>query len=266
MCELYAMSSSKPASIHISLSEFQRHGGDTDEHADGWGLAFVEKGNVEIHREPMSAAYSDTLGEIIEQRQPASLVMSHIRKATQGEISLNNTQPFRMEIEGKTHLLIHNGHLDKISERLDLRWYKPKGETDSEIAFGYLMELIKPLWLKASESNNTPSFQERFDCVELAFNRLDLLGIANLIYYDGEYLYAFGNERKQFDGSVAPPGIWYLSRHWSSIDHAHISGMSMSGQSQEQLLFASVPLTTEYWIPLARNQLVVAKEGRLVHS
>ncbi|RLE27834.1 MAG: class II glutamine amidotransferase, partial [Acidobacteria bacterium] len=35
MCELFAMSSSHPATVNLSLGEFSRHGGLTADHADG---------------------------------------------------------------------------------------------------------------------------------------------------------------------------------------------------------------------------------------
>ena len=39
MCELFAMSSSKPTEVSFSLDEFSRHGGLTNLHKDGSGIA-----------------------------------------------------------------------------------------------------------------------------------------------------------------------------------------------------------------------------------
>jgi predicted glutamine amidotransferase len=41
MCELLAMSARFPTTVHLSMTELARHGGDTGPHRDGWGDAFV---------------------------------------------------------------------------------------------------------------------------------------------------------------------------------------------------------------------------------
>jgi hypothetical protein len=40
MCQLLGMNSKQPASVQFSLDGFVRRGGETDHHADGWGIAF----------------------------------------------------------------------------------------------------------------------------------------------------------------------------------------------------------------------------------
>ena len=40
MCELFAISSSTPTEISFSLDEFSKHGGLTDHHRHGWGIAY----------------------------------------------------------------------------------------------------------------------------------------------------------------------------------------------------------------------------------
>ncbi len=43
---------------------------------------------------------------------PTRLLISHIRHATRGALSLANTQPFGREFGGRTHLFAHNGRLE----------------------------------------------------------------------------------------------------------------------------------------------------------
>ena len=42
MCQLLGMNCNVPTDIVFSLTGFQQRGGATDEHADGWGIAFFE--------------------------------------------------------------------------------------------------------------------------------------------------------------------------------------------------------------------------------
>ena len=262
MCELYAMSTVSAKSISFSLYEFRRHGGDTGTHCDGWGLAFFDGGSVEIHREPKPAALSLKMDHVLQHQNPSDLIISHIRSATQGKISLQNTQPFSMQLYDKNHVFVHNGNLVNVQQQIPLKKYFPKGETDSEHAFCYLMERIKPLWDK-----RIPTLRQRTDVVQRAFKFFSQLGQANFIYTDGEYLFAFANERTQSSGKIAPPGLHYLARdaHFDPLK-TKIAGFDIISSGHEQLLLASVPLTDENWIPLEREQLIVVKSGNIVYS
>ena len=262
MCELYGLSSSKAAQIQFSLNEFRQHGGRTDDHVDGWGLAYINQRDVKIYREPEAAALSERMENIIEHHDPAQVVVSHIRKATQGKVALENTQPFSFELCNRTHIFVHNGNLENVDRALQLKTYEPGGETDSERAFGYLVEKLERLWL-----HGPPPLDERLMCIREQFDLFDTLGTANFIYHDGDYLFAFANEREQADGRTAPPGLWFLERHWGpDTVQNYIPGIAISGESAEQFLVASVPLTNERWLPMVRNQLLVAKDGELIYT
>ena len=260
MCELYGLSSSKAAQIQFSLNEFRRHGGIKGDHVDGWGLAYINQRDVRIYREPEAAALSERMEHIIEHHDPAQVVVSHIRKATQGKVALENTQPYSFELCNRTHIFVHNGNLENVEQALPLGHYQPKGDTDSERAFGFLVERLERLWL-----HGRPPLDDRLMLLRKAFNRFDSLGTANIIYHDGDYLFAFANERQQGDGRTSPPGLWYLKRRWGpDTVQNYIPGIAISGESAEQFLIASVPLTNEKWLPMSRNQLLAAKDGEVI--
>ena len=140
MCELLALSSHLPTSVKRSLSEFAQHRGA----ADGWGVAFYDMGDVRLYKEPELAAESQWLAFIQQRRLAASLIMAYIRHATRGMRSLPNTQPFSRELGGQMHVFAHNGRLDSIERDYAGSWtrFQPIGETDSEIAFCILLELV----------------------------------------------------------------------------------------------------------------------------
>ena len=257
MCELYAMSSAVAKNISFSLCEFRRHGGDTGTHVDGWGLAFVDDISTEIYREPKPAALSLKMDHVLQHHKPAHLVISHIRKATQ-----ENTQPFSRALHDEKHIFVHNGNLVDIQQNISHNKSKPEGETDSEYAFCYLMEKIELLW-----QHQVPSLAQRIEVVRDAFNRFSQLGQANFIYTDGDFLFAFANERTQLNGKVESPGLHYLVRDSHSDPmKTKIAGVDMNGTHQDQALLASVPLTDEDWLPLERNQLIVIQSGKVLYS
>jgi len=112
MCELFAMSAAQPADVHLSLEEFSRHGGLAGPHKDGWGIAWYEGADVRLVKEPTAASDSACLEFIQDRPFRSTLVLSHIRKATQGALTLANTQPFARELGGRMHVFAHNGDLD----------------------------------------------------------------------------------------------------------------------------------------------------------
>lgn len=99
MCELFGLSSRWPTTTTFSLQHFARRGGGKGP-VDGWGLGFHDGRDVRLYKEPEPAADSAWLAFIQERRLSSSLVLSHIRRATQGAISLVNTQPFARELSG----------------------------------------------------------------------------------------------------------------------------------------------------------------------
>jgi predicted glutamine amidotransferase len=57
------------------------------------GVAFLDGRDARIIREPGLAAASPWIGCIAQHGTPCDTVIAHIRRATQGMISLANTQP-----------------------------------------------------------------------------------------------------------------------------------------------------------------------------
>ena len=207
-------------------------------------------------------------------RKVSRLIVSHIRRATMGGISLANTQPFTREFGGRMHVFAHNGNLTGIEARYAAakHHFRPVGETDSEIAFCILAERLSPLW----NAGAIPTLDQRFDIIALFAAELRELGPANFLYADGDALFAHGHRRIQADGTIAPPGLWLLRRECTvdrdGLPHsgAALGGIEAgvtiegSGEGQAITLPASVPLTSEGWRPLAEGEVIVVKDGRVV--
>lgn len=266
MCELFAVSSKLPTRVTFSLDEFSSHGGGKGPHKDGWGLAFYQDGDAQIFRETLPAAKSEWMHFLRNHQHESQCVLSHIRKATQGECALRNTQPFSRVVAGFRHVFCHNGNLVDIQGKIEATHFKPIGETDSEYAFCYLAEQLEKLWL---ESTDKPRLDKRVTLMQSVFDRFSELGPANFLYSDGEYLYAYANRRTQPNGRCEPPGMYYLCRDCDCDQEARpLTGLELqnTGENSRQslVLFASVPLSGEQWQPLRENQLIVAANGKIV--
>ena len=255
MCELLAMSARVPTSLHLSMDELARHGGGTGPHRDGWGVAYVQDGDALIVREPDAAHDSRHLAFLQAEDPESTIVVAHVRRATQGPRMLRNTQPFSRELGGRIHLFAHNGMLPGIEthHRHRPRWYRPIGDTDSEYAFCGLLDRVRPLW-----ERGVPSLDDRLDVVAAFAAELRPLGPANFIYTDGELIFAHGHRRRGDSGELEPPGLYVLCRRCAA-EHE-----KRHATDQEVALVASVPLSGEAWAPLAEGEIVVLRDGRVI--
>ena len=261
MCELFAMSSRIETTIRISMQVLAQRGGATGLLGDGWGVGFYDGDDARIFREPTAAADSALAQFIASQTLRSRTVLSHLRHATQGEVSVRNTQPFARELAGRMHLFAHNGRLPGVEARFassDDR-FRPIGTTDSEVAFCVLMERVAKLW-----SRSLPPLADRLAVITQVAAELRTLGPANFLYADGDAVFAHGHRRTQNDGRVVPPGLHVLTRACAVDPDALAASGVRLGDPQSVVLFASVPLTQEAWRKLDEGEIVVARDGAIV--
>ena len=261
MCELFALSGSLATTTTLSLERLARRGSRAGHLGDGWGMGFYDGADVRLFREPEEADQSAWVRFIGTQRIRSHLVMSHLRHATQGEVSLRNTQPFARELGGRMHLFAHNGRLPDIEQRLGGHWrrFRPIGATDSEVAFCVLLERLAALWVDGS-----PTPMDRLGVVARFAAELRELGPANFLYADGDLMFAHGHRRLRPDGSTAAPGLHVLHRE-CSIDPDDLAAAGVLVAAPRTIaLVASVPLTQEAWMPLAEGEIVVLHHGAVV--
>ena len=269
MCEMFAMSSRFPATVDFCLREFARHGGQTGPHRDGWGISYyAEDGAVQLYREAEPASGSDWVRFIQKHHPSSTIVLSHIRHATQGDVSLKNTQPFWRELGGRCHVFSHNGDLENIIDNPDFRlgFHRPIGETDSEYAFCNLLGRLEGLWLMTS---GVPPLDRRFTIIGRFARDLRRLGMANFIYSDGDTVFAHGSRRRHRAGETPrAPGLHVLQRA-CSMKPEGTTGMKChptgaGSEKQQMLLIASVPLTKESWRPMEEGEVLAFGGGRIL--
>lgn len=266
MCELFAMSARHPATVRLSLEAFSRHGGLDGPHKDGWGLAWYDDGDVQLVKEAHPASDSRCVRFIQGHPFASRCALSHIRKATLGEVALRNCQPFMRELGGHLHVFAHNGHLPGIARApgLAVHRFRPVGDTDSEFAFCALLQRLASTW----SGPRAPALATRLREVTAFARRLRALGPANFIYCDGDTLFAHADRRTQPDGTIGAPGLWRLARHCPAGAELAAEGLHLQAGDDEQqvVLVASVPLTDEDWIALDAGVVIAARGGHLVHA
>jgi predicted glutamine amidotransferase len=136
MCQLLGMNANTPTDLVFSFTGFATR---AEEHKDGFGIAFFESAGVRLMVDAQSARQSP-IAEMV-RRYPirSESIVAHIRKATQGQVTLANTHPFVRELWGRYWVFAHNGDLQGFEPRLHGA-FRPVGETDSERAFCWLMQ------------------------------------------------------------------------------------------------------------------------------
>jgi len=263
MCELLAISAHLPTTIELSLDELARHGGATGPHRDGWGVGYMQAGDALVLREPEAASESQLLACAKHHALRSTMVVAHIRRATQGPRLLRNTQPFARELGGRIHLFAHNGMLPgiELDPRFPARRFQRIGDTDSEHAFCALLDRLAPLW-----EASLPGLEARRAAIHAFATELRSVGPANFVYADGDAIFAHGHRRKNDAGELRPPGLHVLCRTCSAdADGVPLAGVTIAhDEAQQVALVASVPLSGERWEPLAEGELLVLRDGRVI--
>lgn len=101
MCQLLGMNCNTPTDISFSFEGFCRRAGLTDNHSDGFGIAFFEGKGIRVFRDNHAASFSPMAEYVKNYRIKSFNVIAHIRKATQGEVNIENTHPFIREVWGE---------------------------------------------------------------------------------------------------------------------------------------------------------------------
>jgi glutamine amidotransferase len=265
MCELFAISSCQPATVTITLKEFQQHGGSHHHNSDGWGIAIYEDGDARVLRDTSAARDSSYFDFIRSHNYPTHCIITHIRQATVGGVSLRNTQPFSRELWGQLHCFAHNGDLEFKAPLEGPMEFQPIGDTDSELAFCSLLSRLKTA---ASQQGVALTLEQRTSLIRDFANEFRELGTFNFFYSDGEYLFVHSHRRTQADGIMRSPGLHFLQREDHHHDHEHqqVDGLKIHTEEiiPDMALVASVPLTDEGWQPMEAGTVAVLRDGALL--
>lgn len=251
MCQLLGMNCNVPTDICFSFAGFRARGGRTDHHRDGWGIAFFEGAGVRMFLDPAPSAHSP-VAELVKHYPIRSLnVIAHIRKATQGEVRLENTHPFQRELWGRYWIFAHNGNLRAFAPTLSGR-FLPVGTTDSELAFCAILDALAS---RFPQGRPTPVELHRA-LRELACE-IGSQGEFNFLLSDGDWLFAHCSSRLCYIVRQAPFPVAHLSDEDLAVDFNEVTT-----PDDRVAVIATTALTdNESWTAIAPGTLVAFHNG-----
>ena len=239
MCRLFGMISPGPTTARFWLLDAPDSVLDqSHRNADGTGLAYYnEDRRANVDKQPI-AAYQDQEFASEARHVRSHLFVTHIRHATQGRASQENTQPFVHE--GLT--FAHNGNVEGL-EDLPFPVGLLDGDTDSERYFALLRHHVQ-------ESPDTLT-GIRGTIAWISENR-DYTSL-NFLLADGERLYALR--------SVGNEDLWYrrLEAGEDLLGPSSYGTRAETRLDQGAVLFASEKLDhAPSWEKLEPGTLAVA--------
>src|SRR4029450_8424417 len=93
MCRLFGAAASAPVDVSFELLRSENSVlRQSEEHDSGWGSAYYSDGEPAIRRFPHAAHADQSFTEVTTRS--ARLIMVHVRRATIGDLKLENTHPF----------------------------------------------------------------------------------------------------------------------------------------------------------------------------
>jgi len=247
MCQLLGMNANTPTDVCFSFTGLATR---ADEHKDGFGIAFFEDKGLRLFVDPQSARQSPVAELVKNYPIRSGNVIAHIRKATQGQVALENTHPFVRELWGRYWVFAHNGDLKNFAPRLHGA-FRPVGDTDSERAFCWLMQEL------AKAHAGVPTIAELSATLRELLPVLHAHGTFNLLLSNGQALWAHASTKLH----------WLQRRH--PFCHATLADEDVSVDFAREttpndrvVVVATEPLTTgEAWVAMAPGELQVFVDG-----
>ncbi|MFC6638198.1 class II glutamine amidotransferase [Sulfitobacter sp. JBTF-M27] len=265
MCRLYAMHANEPTKVECGLVKAQnalmaQSQGDMQgyAHGHGWGVADYSDGLPMVEKQTWAAFHGEHFTRTAA-RVYARTVVAHVRRATVGGTSIENTHPFH---HGRW-IFAHNGTVPnfddvrfRLLEHMDpLHRSEIAGTTDSEHVFRYLLSLF----LRHPERGLLETVRMGLAQVVAWAREVDpeaRVGL-NIVLTDGENMV----------GSRLNRSLYYLPRdhifHCPICDEPHVH--HEPGRDYRSVEIASEPITHgEDWYEVPNNTVYrVAEDYRL---
>jgi predicted glutamine amidotransferase len=244
MCELLGMSANTPTDICFSFTGLIERGGHTGPHRDGWGIVFYEGAGARAFHDPSPSAQSPLADWVKAYPIKSQIVLSHIRQANVGSISLENTHPFQRELWGRSFSFAHNGQVPDV-KNYPLNFYKPIGQTDSEHAFCWVLDRLRTKFPVLPER-----LEEWLPVVADACTELAKLGVFNMLLSDGNVLLSFCSSKLYWITRQAPFNQASLKDTQLTVNFA-----KETTPQDKVTIIATEPLTqNEAWKPYIKGE------------
>ncbi|MEN9475236.1 MAG: hypothetical protein RIS48_1958, partial [Pseudomonadota bacterium] len=177
-------------------------------------------------------------------------IIAHVRKATVGQVSLENAHPFTRELWGRHWVFAHNGDLKDYQPRLHSH-FRPVGNTDSERAFCWIMQEL------SKSHAGVPSVEELTLTLRELVPQIRQFGTFNFLLSNGEALWAHCSTKLYYLVRQHPfHQATLMDQDWT-VDFAQLNQ-----PGERAAVIVTQPLTKdEDWIAFEPNELKVFVDG-----
>ncbi|MEB3754731.1 class II glutamine amidotransferase [Acinetobacter sp. MD2(2019)] len=256
MCQLLGMNCATPTDITFSFRGFSQRAGITSDHCDGFGIAFFEDKACRLFVDNKSAIESPLAALVRDYPIKSRNVIAHIRKATQGKITLENSHPFVRELWGRHWVFAHNGDLHGFSPKLTGQ-FTPVGNTDSEYAFCYLLDqLVQQFGYTA------PSILEIAQLIEKIAPTIAEHGTFNFCLSNGQALFSYATTKLHW----LVRGYPFKPAQLIDLD-VEVDFSVVTTPHDRVAVITTEPLTqNEVWTAFQPGQLIVFQDGQDVYQ
>jgi glutamine amidotransferase len=247
MCQLLGLNANTPTDLVFSFTGFAHRAA---EHKDGFGIAFFEGPGVRLFVDHLSATESPVAEMLRRYPIRSRHIVTHIRKATQGRVALENTHPFMRELWGRYWVFAHNGNLVDFHPKLHANFH-PVGDTDSERAFCWLMQEL------AKNHARMPSIPDLTQTLAELTPRIARHGTFNFLLSQGEALWAHCATKLHYVQRRHPFPCAQLQDADMTVDFA-----DLTTPQDRVAIVVTEPLTcNEDWTALTPGELAVFVDG-----
>lgn len=247
MCQLLGLNANTPTDLVFSFTGFAQR---ALEHKDGFGIAFFEGAGARLFVDHQSAASSPVAQMVRAYPIRSRHIIAHIRQATQGVVTLENTHPFMRELWGRYWVFAHNGNLVDFRPKLHAA-FRPVGQTDSERAFCWLMQEL------AKNHASLPSVPALTQTLAELVPAIARHGTFNFLLSNGEALWAHCSTRLYYVLRRHPFAAAQLQDEDLTVDFA-----TQTTPQDRVAVVVTEPLTrNESWIALQPGELAAFVDG-----
>lgn len=265
MCDLLGMSFNFPVIPKYSFKNFKFK---DSSNPDGWGIAFYVNSVAKIYKRPIKASECKLAKRLESSNKIRSnTIIAHVRAGSKGGKKYKNTHPFKK----CNYIFAHNGTLNITKELENLfknSQFQPRGDTDSELVFNYLLKKIK--------GRNITRWRERdYDWLLKELIKINRYGTLNILLSDGLQLFAYSDKNQHNHLSYirreAPFGrIILLDVNKRFPNQGYINLDEEKDPLQRGFIISTIDRTgkptDENWTPLEGSNLRVYQRGELIYS
>ena len=256
MCQLLGMNCATPTDITFSFRGFSQRAGITSDHSDGFGIAFFEDKACRLFVDNQSAVESPIADLIRNYPIKSRNVIAHIRKATQGKITLENSHPFIRELWGRHWIFAHNGDLHHFDPALSGH-FTPVGNTDSEQAFCYLLDQMV---LKFGFVE--PSLEQLFELLTEISPKIAEHGTFNFCLSNGQALFSYATTKLHWLVREYP----FKPAQLIDID-VEVDFSQVTTPKDRVAVITTEPLTqNEIWQAFSPGEMILFQQGQPIRK